>query len=477
MVLSAVLFIALNSIFIYQERLPMIIAPIVGLAAMLVLFAPNFVFYSLFLLAPLSVPLRGIIPDLEFDMWFPTEPFIFALLLILILKSLQARYFEPKITNHPIFWAILLYIGGLLIASVGSQMPLVSLKYTLVRVWFISVFFYLSYMELLKKPDAIFKMMGLYVAGLLVVVAIALARQAHRGLLDRYVAHGTCVPFFPDHTSYGAALAFIIPVAIGMAVSVRNGYLKILLYSLSALFVGALVLSFTRAAWLSLAAGIAVWFLWRIRIKLRTLLITGVAVALLVLAFWGDIVRWMSSNETASSGGLKAQVVSITNITTDDSNVERINRWSCAMQMFAERPALGFGPGTYQFVYAPYQMSYRITAESSNQGAKGNAHSEYLGLMAESGVPATLGFLLIVFLTIARSFKLTHSILEGKERIMALSMLIGFITYITHGALNNFLDMDKIACLFWLTVAYVVAVDVRNREGIRGASMEQGDNF
>ena len=34
------------------------------------------------------------------------------------------------------------------------------------------------------------------------------------------------------------------------------------------------------------------------------------------------------------------------NVSTDASNLERINRWNCAIRMYAERPFLGHGPGT-----------------------------------------------------------------------------------------------------------------------------------
>ena len=43
------------------------------------------------------------------------------------------------------------------------------------------------------------------------------------------------------------------------------------------------------------------------------------------------------------------------------SNLERINRWQSAFRLFKERPILGWGPGAYQFVYAPYQKAKEKT--------------------------------------------------------------------------------------------------------------------
>ncbi len=45
-------------------------------------------------------------------------------------------------------------------------------------------------------------------------------------------------------------------------------------------------------------------------------------------------------------------------------------------------------------------------------------------------------------------------------RLMALGITLGFITYFTHGLLNNFLDTDKASVPFWGMMAILVAMDV-----------------
>ncbi len=56
----------------------------------------------------------------------------------------------------------------------------------------------------------------------------------------------------------------------------------------------------------------------------------------------------------------------MTNISSDASNLERINRWDCAISMFKERPFFGYGPGTYMFQYAKYQLKKNRTIISTN---------------------------------------------------------------------------------------------------------------
>ena len=64
--------------------------------------------------------------------------------------------------------------------------------------------------------------------------------------------------------------------------------------------------------------------------------------------------------------------------------------------MFKERPVLGWGPGTYMFQYAQFQMARDKTIISTNFAEGGNAHSEYIGPLAEQGFMGFLAFLGIV---------------------------------------------------------------------------------
>jgi hypothetical protein len=45
-------------------------------------------------------------------------------------------------------------------------------------------------------------------------------------------------------------------------------------------------------------------------------------------------------------------------------------------------------------------------------------------------------------------------------RWLSLSITLGFVTYLTHGFLNNFLDTDKASVLFWGFMAALVAIDI-----------------
>jgi O-antigen ligase len=128
--------------------------------------------------------------------------------------------------------------------------------------------------------------------------------------------------------------------------------------------------------------------------------------------------------------------------------------------MFKERPFLGWGPGTYFKMYAPFQKPHEKTIISTNAGDVGGVHSEYLGPLVETGVPGFLIFIGLVLTILRRGMRL---VLEGKSpftRSTALYLLLGLITYLSHGFLNNYLDIDKTASLFWASLGGLAALDI-----------------
>ena len=149
---------------------------------------------------------------------------------------------------------------------------------------------------------------------------------------------------------------------------------------------------------------------------------------------------------------LRMHLRSISNVQTDVSNRERINRWKCAMRMFADQPIFGFGPGTYQFCYGKYQIRAEMTRISTFSGNKGHAHSEYLNVLSESGAPG----LLIFSLLIGSGIFFAHRLGGGSRYLVA-----GLITFAVHGFFNGFLEFEKVAMPVFGFLAAIVCLNRR----------------
>jgi O-antigen ligase len=184
----------------------------------------------------------------------------------------------------------------------------------------------------------------------------------------------------------------------------------------------------------------------------------------LFYVFQTEIFIALGRNNTDAEGGFSNNIESVSNISTDASNLERLNRWSCAIRMWEDKPILGWGPGTYMFKYARYQLSSERTIISTNFGTNGNAHSEYLGPLSEQGIIGLVIVICILFYSTALGYRLVYSVAETEIKILVIGLFLGLMTYFVHGFLNNFLDTDKLSLPFWSFLSALVCIDIYFRK-------------
>ena len=459
----SVIFLAVNLVLIYNGNYLLNLLPPAIIAGLFAIFAPDKLFWFVVFCTPLSLNMEDF--DLGgFSFYFPTEPCLFGLMFLFIINQLAHRTIDMKVITHPVSIAILFHLFWIFCTSISSTDPFVSFKFFVVRLWFI-VPAYFFFIQILKnKPN--FKLFYiLFLIPLTGVVIYTLVQHASY-LFAEEPGHWVMYPFFKDHTSYGAVLAMFFPAALGLYFSKSINYLaKPFLMGIIFVLAMGIIFSYTRAAWVSLVAAFGVYLILRLKIKASTVFILGIMGLFTFFSFYEQIMVRLELNKTDSSDDLGEHVSSISNIATDASNLERINRWECAMDMFYQKPLVGWGPGTYQFNYAKFQKPENLTIISTNAGDNGNAHSEYLGPLAEQGILGIVSVLIIVITVSIVAVRVYHRLPPGDMRMMVMISFAGLITYYTHGVLNNYLDTDKASIPFWGFTAMIVAVDLYYSRG------------
>jgi O-antigen ligase len=431
----------------------------------LVLLVLYFAFFRLDVLMLFIVactPFSLNLEDLELGgigFYLPTEPLLFGVLLMVLFKVLSGKFLDEDVLRHPISWLLYTIITWMFLTSITSEIPLVSFKFLLSKLWFIVPVYFLG-TQLLKNQSRIRFFLLSYLFALIIVVLYTILHHASYGF-GMEAGHWVMSPFFKDHTSYGAVLAMFFPVALGMLFQKNvSALLKVFLLIAFVILCAGIILSYTRAAWVSIAAAAGLLVLLLFRVKLLTLISSGLILAAFLFSIQDQLLIKLERNTQDSSDDLAEHVESISNVSSDASNLERLNRWNCALAMFIERPLMGWGPGTYQFVYAPFQNSQDLTIISTNNADGGNAHSEYLGPLAEQGVAGMLLMITLVLMVSALAFRLFYSLESYELKIVVVSTYLGLVTYFIHGILNNYLDTDKAAIPFWGFIAILVSIDV-----------------
>ncbi len=455
--LVTAIFVLLNTYWVYKDIYFGILIPLVCILLLMYIFSLEKILLIAVFVTPLAIDIGDY--DLGVSISIPSEPLLIGILFFIVLKILLEGGIDRKIVRHPISLAILFNLAWMLLTAITSDLPLVSFKYLFSRMWFIFPM-YLGGLMLFQTKTNIRLFIWAYVSALILVVFYT--TWIHMGYdFSEKAGHWVMSPFYNDHTAYGVILALFVPVMLGMAIDKSvSGIQRLMALIAEIILLVALYLSYSRAAWVSVGVAIGVLVLVKLHIKFKWIALTFIIGVVLFFSFSMEILDKLEKNKQDTSANFIEHVESISNISSDASNLERINRWKAAMRMFSERPFLGWGPGTYQFEYAPFQRASEKTIISTDMGDMGNAHSEYIGPLAESGVLGLLSVLVIMVTVIYTGLNVYKKAASSQTRILALSATLALITYYIHGIMNNFLNTDKASVPFWGIVAIIAALDL-----------------
>ena len=435
--------------------------PIALLFIYLAIFETEKFFLSIAFLTPLSVNIEEYTDS--FGLFLPTEPLLFGLMIFFLFLQIRIPFLDKRIWKNPIIICVLVYLFWLIITSITSTDPIVSFKSILARLWFIIPLLVFG-THFFKKHENRVVFLWLFIVSCSLVVCFTLIHHSIYGFGEEE-GHWVMWPFFKDHTIYGATVALCLPISLALLNQKGSPPLsKAVLILLNSILITGLIFSYTRAAWLSVFCAGIIGLLVYFRVNFKLLLGLGLALGFIIYAQWDNIQLVLAKNKHEhTTEAFEEKIQSAANVTTDASNLERINRWDCAYQMFKQRPVLGFGPGTYAFEYAPFQDPENLTIISTNFGDMGNAHSEYLSALSESGFIGLLLFISIVASIFTCAIKLYYKTPshENDIKLLIMGIIISLSTYFIHAFLNNYLDTDKAAVPIWAMCAMIIAMSLK----------------
>ena len=454
----------LFSYFIWFDLAEFYLFPIALLLVYLAIFQTETLFLSLAFFTPFSINIEEF--SKSFGLFIPTEPLLFGLMLILLFFQFKTPFVDKQIWKHPIIISVLVFISWMFVTAITSSHVLVSFKFILSKLWFIiPILFFGSHF--FKKETNRNWFIRLFIIGTSCTIIYTLIHHSTYDFGEK-AGHWVMSPFFKDHTIYGAIIAMIIPLLLSWYFSEKYAPLiQISLIGIIIIVFFGLYFSYTRAAWLSIAIAIIVGFIIHFKVNYKILLFLA-SVACIFLFFQWDTIQIELARNTHehTTEAFDERIQSAANVTTDASNLERINRWNCALSMFQQRPIFGYGPGTYALEYAPFQEAKNLTIISTNFGDMGNAHSEYLGALAEMGLIGLLTFIAFVIAIFYSAIQLYYSwpADDKQTRIKIFGMILSLTTYFSHAFLNNFLDTDKAAIPVLAMCSIIIVLDLKRRQ-------------
>lgn len=429
--------------------------------------------FLLLLVISLPVSFQMSLPQGGSTIIFPSELLCGLLFVVYFLRFFTAnQQIDYKIIFHPITITVLIYILCNFLSFVFSSIPVVSFKTLVVKFVYITVYYFLMSDMLKSIPGNSLKYFIVYGYALAGVILYTL--YIHFGFhFSKDTSGIVALPFYNDHTIYSACIAFVLPVFVLKALGTQPGeklfWNKFTFGIFVLLFLLAIYFSLCRATWVSITLALLVLPVFLLRVK--PLLLFSILALIVALSWMNSEIIFNSFKQNrydsnARGAGIEEQTKSITNISNDQSNGERLNRWKCAIRMFEAKPWFGYGPGTFQFKYLSFQKANEMTRISVTnpyrieRGHGGTAHSEYFLALSEGGIFVFLSFLLICLTTVFIAMKNIYQKGNQKYRLINLAVLMSLITYLVHACFNNFLDTDKAAFLFWTAMAVITITDI-----------------
>jgi putative inorganic carbon (HCO3(-)) transporter len=453
-------FIVLSIIGLVLDFPWIAVLPLVVFGGWVFVTKPKYILYFLAFSTPLSIHLvEERISSINLSL--PTEPLIIALFVVVILKMLKSKSLKMPEVQTLLSILIITDFSWLLFTSFTSTMPLISAKYVLAKSWYLIVFYFLLARVFQNQKNArIF--IWCFISSVIILSTYTLYVHAGGGFSRDY-AYTAMRPFLPDHGMYAACISFAVPALFVFSVYGKSfnysAFVRILSFVLFLFLILAVALSFTRAAWLSLVVAFGVYALLLLKIKFRYVVMLALLAVGVLFSNLDDLLTDLSRNKNESDDNIENHLQSVSNVSSDPSNLERLNRWGCGVRMWEDKPILGFGPGTYTFQYGQYQLPHQMTIISTNAGTLGGVHSEYIRPLAESGTFGALSWVAIVLSVFALGFKQNRQ-LSGSAKYLSLAVFLGLITYFVHSVLNNYSEFDKIAVPLYSFMAVLTAIEI-----------------
>ncbi|GIX05609.1 MAG: hypothetical protein KatS3mg115_0012 [Candidatus Poribacteria bacterium] len=391
------------------------------------------------LVGALPFSFRFFLPN-RAELQVPSEPVVAALVGAYLLDRLVVAARGERIAAYPLRWPLYAFALSILASLPFTAFPYESGKGALRALAF--VLLPLPAYSLLSRRGVFSSTVGVATAAGVVAALVQSVWMVWRG---ENLAHTTAYlgTLFTNYAIYGFYLTvFLLPLLAQVLFNPRydRGWVGLGLV----LFGGAMLLCWSRGAWLSLL--IALGFLLLLRSEAgrwRKWAFMGTAAVLICLALLIGPVR-----ETIAS---RLETVFDPEYA---SNKTRLLRWGYALLMFAEHPLFGAGYGSFALSYPNEPFL------GANRFYQMGAHNEHLQILAETGLFGALSWLWLNGALFLYGLRLLRR-LEAQPTWYGwvAGLLAVQVASLAHLVVESFSATDLFNVPFWLLFAAVPAAE------------------
>lgn len=398
--------------------------------------------------------------------------------------ALAGRIDLPR---SPVLLPMALFTGISLLSLLSAVNRAAGVELLLTQVWWFLL--YLVAASGLPGSRAVLRLAWVMVAAGVVVAVLGVLQYAGVHLIPLPKAYGDLPVSTLGNTNFVAHyLDLVIPLVAGLLLATRGRVPRLLLGLALAVTGAHLVVTQNRGGWIALSVALVVSLVrWRRRLPWRRMLL----LALVAAALLSPLVELVLTSVRTSSGDtLRDRAGSlvgrswerlVSSLDTSEFSVaQRRLIWADTVDLIADHPWLGVGPGNYEHHLPAYRTVTRHRQWKEIMGERTQvayqAHDEYLETAAETGILGLGAFLWLLAALIWQTHRLTAAGPAGAVPTAALTegCLAGLVASAVHALFSFNLQDPSSATHLWLLAGMAVALNrqppVAEQEGGEGSA-------
>ncbi|MBO5305150.1 MAG: O-antigen ligase family protein [Clostridia bacterium] len=438
---------AFNKQIVFPKRYALVTA--LGMALGVLTFYIDPLFYVMVAVVVIAVLLIFRHPEVGIVLWITLLPcvgflehasLILASLVLVtdvsyIVKLIRGkRSFRMRLMDYPVLLLSVVYFLGGVFSKGGVQSFYSALMYIVLLSGYFLVFNLIRTRQWIRRCVVMGVLSGA-VACLVGIVQI-FTGTLNSSWLDTSMFSGIgtrIVSSFDNPNVFAEYLLLMIPFALAGLLKKGNKVHKLFYGTSLLVMLVCLVFTWSRGAWLGFLVSMLVFFV--IFSKRSIVGLLGVIVV-------SPLLSWLVPSAVSS------RFLSIGNL-ADSSTSYRISAWHGIVELLHQTKWSGIGVGS-----AAFEATYPSVALAGTQTIK-HAHSIYLQLLAELGIPGLLVFLLTVFLFVQSCFEYFLKVKNQEERVFVIAGVAAVAAMLVMGVTDHIWYSYRIFLAFWTLVALV----------------------
>ena len=252
----------------------------------------------------------------------------------------------------------------------------------------------------------------------------------------------------------GKYLVLVIPIVFSFYLNGDSFVIKFLLLTALLLCLAALVLTFTRASWLSMILGFSLFLFLTFR---NHLLVVGkrrfisLGVILILIIFFLNIYR--SDHSFISGGRVYERVISVFKDKRSQGVATRLFVWKRALRLIIERPWLGHGTETFEVAFKKDNIDYIKTFHDFVSIDR--AHNNYIDTTFSHGLIGLVAYLAVVGSFLIHLLNMLKIAGDRYHKLLYVGIISGYCGYLFNDMF--IFSVVSVSPTFWSLMGLSVA--------------------